>query len=171
MAEIDFRDIRDGLRRAAFGVVPKAEEVLQEVGDAIVKDMKELVPVDTGALKNSIRCEVETENKEVSCYIYADAKSRPPKANESEDGEDGKNKETKPFTPVPYAEFVEYGTGKQNEKGDGRQTPWWYQDSEGKWHKTTGNRPHPFIRPALVKNERNLDARVGELVDISKYKK
>ena len=53
-------------------------------------------------------------------------------------------------TNVEYAVYQELGTGKYAEGGGGRPTPWVYQDAKGNWHKTSGNKPHPFIKPALA---------------------
>lgn len=50
-------------------------------------------------------------------------------------------------TNVSYAPYVEFGTGVYSETG-GRQTPWAYQDSKGQWHKTNGQKPQPYLRPA-----------------------
>lgn len=50
-------------------------------------------------------------------------------------------------TNVEYAPYVEFGTGIHAEEG-GRQTPWAYQDADGNWHRTQGNKPQPFLRPS-----------------------
>ena len=50
--------------------------------------------------------------------------------------------------PLEYAPYVEYGTGLFAEQG-GRKTPWTYKDEEGNFHKTSGQRPQPFLRPAF----------------------
>lgn len=42
---------------------------------------------------------------------------------------------------VPYAPYIEYGTGIYNSQGLGRTTPWRYQDSKGEWHTTQGYDP------------------------------
>ncbi len=47
-----------------------------------------------------------------------------------------------------YAAYVEMGTGKYYPGG--RPTPWAYQDEKGNWHKTSGNKPQPFLKPALA---------------------
>lgn len=57
------------------------------------------------------------------------------------------------FTPLEYAPYVEYGTGLFAEAGDGRKdVPWNYQDDQGNWHSTSGQKPQPFMRPALDNN-------------------
>lgn len=78
----------------------------------------DLVPVDTGNLRNSITHKVDDAEKAV--YI-------------------GTNNE--------YAAYVELGTGIHAETG-GRPTPWVYQDEKGNWHHTRGQEPQPYLRPA-----------------------
>ena len=56
------------------------------------------------------------------------------------------------YTNVSYAPYVEYGTGLFSVKGNGRQTPWRYKDAQGKWYITTGQKPRPFMHPALAMN-------------------
>lgn len=57
------------------------------------------------------------------------------------------------FTNVEYAPYIEFGTGRFAENGDGRQTGWYYEDSKGIGHFTLGYKPHPFLRPALNDNK------------------
>lgn len=59
------------------------------------------------------------------------------------------------FTPLEYAPYVEYGTGLFAEEG-GRNTPWVYKDDKGEWHRTSGQKPHPFMRPALEENREKI---------------
>ena len=59
------------------------------------------------------------------------------------------------FTPLEYAPYVEYGTGLFAEEG-GRNTPWIYKDDKGEWHKTSGQKPQPFMRPALEENREKI---------------
>ena len=84
---------------------------------------------DTGALQNSIKSTVETTNDAVIGYVS---------------------------TNLEYAPYVEYGTGLFAENGNGRQTPWKYQDDDGNWHTTKGQHPQPFMRPALSENKQNI---------------
>ena len=56
------------------------------------------------------------------------------------------------FTPLEYAPYVEYGTGLFAEEGGRMDVPWSYQDDEGEWHSTSGQKPQPFMRPALNNN-------------------
>lgn len=47
-----------------------------------------------------------------------------------------------------YAAYVELGTGKYAEGG--RKDPWVYQDDEGRWHHTNGQRAQPYLKPAVA---------------------
>jgi len=82
---------------------------------------KDLTPVDTGNLRNSISHKVDPE--EPAVYI-------------------GTNTE--------YAAYVELGTGKHAEGGGGRPDPWVYQDDNGNWHHTHGQRARPYLKPAVA---------------------
>lgn len=62
------------------------------------------------------------------------------------------------FTPLEYAPYVEYGTGLFAEEGGRKDVPWHYQDDEGNWHSTSGQKPQPFMRPALEENRENIKA-------------
>lgn len=66
-------------------------------------------------------------------------------------------------TNLEYAPYVELGTGIHAEGGDGRKTPWRYQDSKGNWHTTRGMPPRPFLRPAV---ERHKEEYRGVLKDM-----
>lgn len=94
---------------------------LEKIGLVAEGYAKKLCPVDTGNLRNSITHEVvEDEN---AVYI-------------------GTNNE--------YAAYVELGTGIYAEGGGGRPTPWVYQDANGNWHYTHGQKPQPFLKPAVT---------------------
>ena len=58
--------------------------------------------------------------------------------------------------------WEEFGTGQYALKGDGRKTPWHYQDREGNWHTTTGKQPtrafykaYKMSKPKLKKSFEN----------------
>ncbi len=93
---------------------------LEAIGLTAEGYAKLLCPVDTGILRNSITHAVKEQDKTVVLS-----------------------------TNVSYAPYVEYGTGVFAENDNGRQTPWRYQDAKGNWHTTTGQKPQPFIRPAV----------------------
>lgn len=87
---------------------------------------KKNCPRDTGILKASIMHEVVNEGSEIVGYV-------------------GSNQE--------YAPFVEFGTGKYAEKGNGRKTPWAYEDPDtGETIWTAGQEAEPYLRPALEDN-------------------
>lgn len=47
-----------------------------------------------------------------------------------------------------YAPFVELGTGIHASDGQGRKSPWAYQDSKGVWHNTIGIKPRHMLKKA-----------------------
>ena len=67
-----------------------------------------------------------------------------------------KNMEGIIFTPLYYAPYVEFGTGLFAEGGGRTDVPWWYKDDKGQWHKTSGQHPQPFMRPALDENREKI---------------
>ena len=106
-------------------------DVLNEFHDAVLRALercgeqaegyaKDLAPVDTGNLRNSISHKVD--DGEPAVYI-------------------GSN--------TSYAPYVELATGIYAEGGGGRPTPWVYQDAKGNWHWTRGNPAQPFLAPAV----------------------
>lgn len=88
----------------------------------VERKAKEKAPKDTGALRRSITSEVVQEGGEIVGTV---------------------------FTPLEYAPYVEYGTGLFAESGGRKDVPWCYQDDKGEWHSTSGQKPQPFMRPAL----------------------
>ena len=60
------------------------------------------------------------------------------------------------YTPSEYAPYVEYGTGLFAENGGRQDVPWNYQDDEGNWHSTSGQKPQPYMRPALNENREEI---------------
>lgn len=54
-------------------------------------------------------------------------------------------------TDVEYAIYLELGTGKYAEGG--RPTPWVYQDDNGNWHHTHGQRAQPYLKPSVAKHK------------------
>lgn len=95
---------------------------LEKCGIVAEGHAKKLCPVDTGNLRNSITHTV-ADNGERAAYV-------------------GTNSE--------YGVYVECGTGIYYPGG--RQTPWTYQDENGDWHLTHGQRAKPFIKPAVTYN-------------------
>ena len=65
------------------------------------------------------------------------------------------------FTPLEYAPYIEYGTGLFAESGGRKDVPWVYQDDKGEWHSTSGQKPQPFMRPALEENRQQIIELIG----------
>lgn len=131
---------------------------MQQQGELMCQGMRQRLMGDnksgkahyeTGALLDSIRSETEQDDDTVTTYIYADAKSP-----------DG----------IPYAEFIEYGTG-QAHTGHGKSGYWYYKDRNGNWRMTNGMDADPFIEPSALEIIDALDDMFAEIdVDIRKYK-
>lgn len=113
-------------------------DVLNEFHDAVLRALercgeqaegyaKDLAPVDTGNLRNSISHKVD--DGEPAVYI-------------------GSN--------TSYAPYVELATGIYAEGG--RPTPWVYQDENGNWHWTRGNKAQPFLKPAVADHAKEYQA-------------
>ena len=65
------------------------------------------------------------------------------------------------FNPLEYAPYVEYGTGLFAET-QGRQTGWAYEDPDtGETIWTRGQRPQPYLRPALDENREKIIRLLG----------
>lgn len=103
----------------------KFEAALGKACALVERSAKQNAPKDTGALRRSITSKVEKNGDEIQGVIY---------------------------TPLEYAPYVEYGTGLFAEEGGRQDVPWNYQDDKGEWHSTSGQKPQPFMRPALDEN-------------------
>lgn len=96
-----------------------SERALKRIGMKAEDYAVDLVPVDTGLLRDSITHEVDAIKKEVLIGSTSE-----------------------------YAAYVELGTGKYYPGG--RKQPWVYQDAHGNWYRTVGNKPQPYLKPAIV---------------------
>lgn len=108
------------------------ENMTQAMGQAcaaVEASAKKKAPKDSGALRRSIASKVEAEGEDIQGVVY---------------------------TPLEYAPYVEYGTGLFAESGGRTNVPWVYQDDEGNWHSTKGQKPQPFLRPALNENRKTV---------------
>jgi HK97 gp10 family phage protein len=103
-------------------MIPK----VQKACALVERTAKQKAPKDTGALRRSITSKVEHDGTDVVGIVY---------------------------TPLEYAPYVEYGTGLFAEGGDGRKdVPWRYQADDGSFYITSGQKPQPYMRPALDEN-------------------
>lgn len=122
----------DGLVDAMDTMLAKIEST-EAVGQAcalVEAAAKKKAPKDNGALRRSITSEVQKEGGEIVGVV---------------------------FTPLEYAPYVEFGTGLFAEGGNGRKdVPWHYKDDKGEWHSTSGQKPQPFLRPALEENREQI---------------
>ena len=110
-----------------------SDEVLQAFDEACLRALercglqaegyaKDLVPVDTGALRNSISHKVDAG--EPAAYV-------------------GTNQE--------YAAYVEFGTGHYSTTGGGTpKSHWAYMGEDGEWHIGKPMPPRPYLKPAVA---------------------
>lgn len=118
IVDVKLIDNKDAVLKAKAEDIEKA---LETIGKVAARYAKELCPVDTSNLRNSIAYEVDMGDNSVIIG-----------------------------TNIKYAPYVEFGTGKFAEGGDGRPTPWAYQDPKtGEWIWTHGSKPQPYLRPAI----------------------
>lgn len=103
------------------------EGKLTKAALAVEDDARTRAPKRTGALKGLIETKIEKNPNEITATI---------------------------FSPLEYAPYQEYGTGLFAVNGDGRKTGWAYEDEQtGETVFTRGNKPHPFLGPALRENK------------------
>lgn len=114
-------EIQDNSKEISERIKVALLKGLEECGLVAEGYAKKLQIPDTGNLRNSITHVVDED--EPAAYIG---------------------------TNVEYAPYVELGTGIYAEGGGGRPTPWVYQDAKGNWHYTHGNKPKPFLKPAVA---------------------
>ena len=113
---VTFNDYSADVLNAMRDTVLRA---LERCGSQAEGYAKDLAPVDTGALRNSITHTVD--DGEMAAYIGS---------------------------ALSYSAYVELGTGIYAEDG-GRPTPWVYKDDAGNFHWTRGNSAQPFLAPAV----------------------
>ena len=116
------------------------QQIQRAVGKAcalVERTAKQKAPKDTGALRRSITSEVEREGNEMVGTV---------------------------FTPLEFAPYVEFGTGLFAESGGRSDVPWCYQDDKGEWHSTSGQKPQPFMRPALNENREQIKRILKEAI-------
>lgn len=115
----------------SFDKLTDTSGLIQTMGKAcalVERSAKQKAPKDTGALRRSITSKVTGKGSDIVGTVS---------------------------TPLEYAPYVEYGTGLFAEEG-GRQDSWTYIDDKGEGHTTSGQKPQPFMRPALDENRENI---------------
>ena len=109
--------------------VSQYESNLKKACALVEKTAKQKAPKGNGELRRSITSKIEKDGKDIHGVV---------------------------FTPLEYAPYVEFGTGLFAEEGGRKDVPWNYQDDEGEWHSTSGQKPQPFLRPALEENREKI---------------
>lgn len=112
-----------------IGDAGQFKSILGKACALVEGEAKKKAPKDTGALRRSITSKIEDNNSEIQGVV---------------------------FTPLEYAPYIEYGTGLFAEEAGRTDVPWNYQDDKGEWHSTSGQRPQPFMRPALEDNREKI---------------
>ncbi len=134
--EVDTAAFEKDLERYINSLLPEGlERGLKHACIAIEAQAKTNCPVDDGQLRASITHEVMRDSKGVSGYVGSG---------------------------VEYAPYVHQGTGIYAVNGDGRQTPWGYEDAEGVFHMTKGQKPQPFLQDAVDKNRKQITKLIEE---------
>jgi hypothetical protein len=67
-------------------------------------------------------------------------------------------------SPMQNAIWEEFGTGEYAIKGNGRKTPWVYQDEKGNWHRTTGKKPKRAFQRAFDSCKNKLIRRIASIL-------
>ena len=60
-----------------------------------------------------------------------------------------------------HSPYIEFGTGKYAESGNGRQTPWAWQDDKGEWHFTHGMKSRPIMRIGFEESQPGIKKILG----------
>ncbi len=132
MADFEFeglRDVIDNLRKQATKFELKANIAMEKSLQIVENKAKQNCPVDDGTLRASITHSIHLKGDDIV-------------------GKIGSNLE--------YAPYVHQGTGIHAVNGDGRESAWSYQDAQGKWHRTVGRKPQPFITDAIQEKKNDI---------------
>ena len=124
----------NNLPRVLMHLEAAEARTLEQIGEAAVGHVRDNVPVDTGALRDSYMADVDAGNHRVRIG-----------------------------SPMEYAPFVELGTGPNYEqppdwvtnnaqRGHHDTDPWWYLDDDGEWKLGWFVRAQPHLRPAMLNN-------------------
>lgn len=116
---VTFNDFSDEVLEAFDEACIRALERCGQQAEGYAKD---LCPVDTGNLRNSISHRVDEADP--AAYI-------------------GTNSE--------YGGYVELGTGRHSSIGGGTpKTHWVYMGDDGEWHIGKPMKPRPYLKPAVA---------------------
>lgn len=115
-----------------FSAIEDTQALKQAMGKAcalVEGEAKKKAPKGNGELRRSIESNVEDNGGKIVGVVS---------------------------TPLEYAPYVEFGTGLFAEESGRKDVPWCYQDEKGEWHSTRGQKPQPYLRPALHENRENI---------------
>lgn len=127
-------EILDSLDKLAD--TQKLNGTMEQVCALVERDAKQKAPKDTGALARSIQSKVENNNNSIQGVV---------------------------FTPLEYAPYVEFGTGLFAESGGRTDVPWAYRDDKtGELIFTSGQKPQPYMRPAIDNNREKIVKMIKE---------
>ena len=119
MPDVTFVDLSDEVLEAFDEASLRALERCGLQAEGYAKD---LAPVDTGNLRNSISHKVD--EAEPAAYIG---------------------------TNVEYAPYIEFGTGSESTIGGGTPKEHWaYMGEDGEWHIGKPMKAQPFLKPAVA---------------------
>ncbi len=128
--DISFDGLEDILERLeGLYDTSKQEAAINKACALVEAEAKKKAPKGNGELRRSITSKLDTDGTELIGVVY---------------------------TPLEYAPYVEFGTGLFAEEQGRKDVPWNYQDDKGKWHSTSGMKPHPYMRPALHENREKI---------------
>lgn len=113
------------------------EAALGQACALVEASAKQNAPKDTGELRRSITSKVEMQGDDWVGVVY---------------------------TPLEYAPYVEYGTGLFAKEGGRADVPWSYQNDKGEWISTSGQKPQPYLRPALDENREEILRILAEVI-------
>lgn len=130
----DVSDVINKLDKVTENLSAGLYNALQESGEVVRKEAVLNCPVQTGRLRGSITVNVEGNTAEIG-------------------------------TNVEYAPFVEYGTGSKGDKSVAHTTKkqWTYRSGDN-FYTTSGQKPQPFLTPALKNNKDKIIKLIREAV-------
>lgn len=127
-------EILDSLDKLAD--TQQLNSTMEQICALVERDAKQNAPKDTGALARSIQSKVENSDGSIQGVV---------------------------FTPLEYAPYVEFGTGLFAESGGRTDVPWAYKDDEtGELIFTSGQKPQPYMRPAIDNNREKIVRMIKE---------
>jgi HK97 gp10 family phage protein len=113
-------------------ITDNSKEVSAAIKAALLRGLEKCGLVAEGYAKKL--CPVDTGNLRNSITHQVDSEGRSVYVGTNSD----------------YGAYVELGTGKYYPGG--RPTPWVYQDAKGNWHRTSGSKAQPFLKPAAAEH-------------------